>query len=178
MIIGVTGLMGSGKSTLCENIIKQDKSIKFINVDVVRGKLMKSNDFLEKISKSLEINITNRTSLNQQIYSNDLYMKKYKDILYSYLFNIISLYKNEDIVLVEWALIIKDNLIKKFDKLIIIDKSMDFIMNNVSFPDLTPIQIKERLMIQQNQFIDFSNIKIPYIIHKNIDTTIKFIKEK
>ena len=176
MIIGVTGLMGSGKTTLCREIIKNNPEIVYINVDELRSVLIEDSLFMENLSKLLNKNIKDRASLNEEIYSNEKSMNVYKTLLCKKLTDELSKYKSET-VLVEWALIIKDNLINMFDKLIIINFDTDYILKNRKFDDLSKEEVKRRLDIQSDQFLDFSDIGIPYLIHKDLEETINFIRE-
>lgn len=176
-LIGVTGLMGSGKTTLCKKIIKKFPQIKYINVDDVRNELIENEYFLREMSDILGKNIKNRQQLNELIYNNPMSMALYKTILYQKLFQTIKTFDDTDVILVEWALIIQDNLLCNFDKLIIINKDINDILNNVSFPDLPKEEVTKRLNLQKSQFEDFNNIGIDYKIYKDFEDTINFIGE-
>lgn len=175
-IIGITGLMGSGKTTLCKEIIKEMPNIKYIDVDNLRTELIENEFFLREISELSGRNINNRKQLNDLIYNDSMSMSFYKSILYQKLFNKIKSFNKDDIILVEWALIIQDNLFDKFDNLIIINKDIDYILNNVYFSDLSQEEVIKRLEIQKPQFKNIDKITIDYKIHKNLEDSINYIR--
>lgn len=175
--IGITGLMGSGKTTLCNELIKKNPDWIYINVDDIRTELLNNEYFLSEISELSGTYISNRKELNRVIYSSDSLMTFYKSVLYEKLFNKINACKETDVVIIEWALLIKDNLIEKLDKLIVINKNLDDILNNVYFSDLNKEEVIKRLTVQEKQFNDLEKIDIPYIIYNNIDETMQFIGE-
>lgn len=177
-LIGVTGLLGSGKTTLCKKIIENYPEIKYVNVDDIRAELSENTFFLREISELSNRIIIDRKSLNEAIYSDPFCMSFYKSVLYQKLFNDLKSFNNNDIILVEWALIIQDKLFDKFDKLIIINKDINTILENFSYSDLPKDEIIRRIKIQEEQFKDFNNLNISYIIYKNFEDTIKFIKEE
>lgn len=177
-LIGVTGLLGSGKTTLCKKIIENYPEIKYVNVDDIRAELSENVFFLREISELSNKIINDRKSLNEAIYSDSFCMSFYKSVLYQKLFSDIKSFNNNDIILVEWALIIQDKLSDKFDKLIIIDKDINTILKNFYYSDLPKEEIVKRLYMQNKQFKNFDKLKVDYIIYKNFIDTINFIKEE
>lgn len=173
MLIGITGLMGSGKTTLCNLLLQKDNSITYIDVDKFRHNLFNNKDYINELSNNLNKKIITYKDLNSVIYNDDNYMNIYKNILYKYLFNYINRISSK-LVIVEWALIIQDNLIEKFDKLIIVNTSIDDILKRNTFNDLSTDDVKLRLNLQLRNY-NIKNINISYTIHKNIDDTYKFI---
>lgn len=174
MLVGVTGLMGAGKTTLCNKIIELNKDIVYINADKFRHKLFLNKNYINELTFNLNIKITNYKELNNLIYKNDEAMQIYKSIFYKYLFNDLNTYSDK-IILLEWALILQDNLQDKFEKLIIVDRKREDILKTNIFPDLTTDEVLLRLDIQEKSLKN-CQITIPYIIHKDIDSTTKFIK--
>lgn len=173
MLIGITGLMGSGKTTLCNLLLQKDNSITYIDVDKFRHDLFNNKDYINELSNNLNKEIITYKDLNYIIYNNNNCMNIYKNILYKYLFNYLNKI-SEKLVIVEWALIIQDNLIEKFDKLIIVNTSIDDILKRNTFNDLSTDDVKLRLNLQLRNY-NIKNINISYTIHKNIDDTYKFI---
>jgi dephospho-CoA kinase len=173
-IIGITGYMSVGKSYVLSNLLSIiDKDYILVDVDIFRRKLLKENskyvDDLKKVI--LELNNFNEIDsviLNNYIYSNYDYMEEYKKILYKYLFDYIDSFQNK-LIFVEWALIINDNLINKFDKLIVIDSSYENRLNRLVDSDLGKEEVLRRFKLQEidnrEEILNISNED--YIIINN-----------
>ena len=163
-LIGITGGMSSGKTTLSKEILKLNNGYIYIDVDEFRRNLFYKEDYINKLKnikplrnyKNIDSNI-----LNKYIYTNDNYMQIYKDILYKYLFNYINSLDNK-IILIDWALIINDNLIDKFDKIIYLNVSEQIRYKRLINSDLTKEEIKTRFKLQEinNKQLNSPNIMI------------------
>ena len=104
-LIGITGGMSSGKTTLCNELVKLNPDYLYIDVDIFRRSLYSNKDYIKELkSEIIELNKWQNIDsniLNKYIYDNKNYMKKYKDILYKYLFNYIDGFDNKTIIIVE-----------------------------------------------------------------------------
>lgn len=140
-IIGITGSIGSGKS-YAVNIFKQickEKNIKaiFIDVDDVRRDILDK----EKI---------NRVELNKRIYTSKEEMEKYKNFINpkikKYLENQIN--TNDELIFIEWALLIEDNFFDIVDKIIMIDCKQNVQISRLENGDLGKENIIKRINLQ------------------------------
>lgn len=180
-LIGITGYMSVGKSYVLSNIlslIKEDYIL--IDVDIFRRKLLKEdikyiNDLKKIIPELSDYTEIDSIILNKYIYSNDKYMNDYKKVLYSYLFNYVDSFKDK-LIFMEWALIINDNLINKFDKIIIVDSSYDIRLNRLVNSDLSREEILRRFKIQEinNREDILHNSNVEYIVVRNNEHYINY----
>ncbi|MDD2519169.1 MAG: dephospho-CoA kinase [Bacilli bacterium] len=164
-IIGITGLMGSGKSTLVSelrNILPNP--VTFIDVDTFRRELIKDKDFFD----NLRIKITglnDYNDLNKLTYQNHEYMRIFKSELYKRLKEYILIQKG--LIIIEWALIIDDNLIDWFDQIIIINCSKEVILERLSNGDLLKEEIIKRLSLQlpfEKKIITLQKANKPFMV--------------
>lgn len=140
-VIGITGIIGSGKTTLT-NLLKQNLiGYKFIDVDIYRKKLLKENQEILDI-----LNIKDIKDLNSIIYKNKDKMNLYKKYLYQNLINYLSNIK--DPIILEWALLIDDGLDKYCDYVFILNCSKKVIIERLKKGDLKLNEIKKRISLQ------------------------------
>ena len=156
-LICITGGMSSGKTTLCKKILELNKEYEYIDVDVYRRNLYKNKEYIKELkSKIKELNKYDEIDslvLNKYIYNNEDNMNNYKNILYKYLFNYLTSFNNKTII-VDWALIVNDNLIDKFDKIIYLNISEDVRLNRLNDSDLEKEEIIRRFELQRISDID------------------------
>ena len=167
-LVGITGGMSSGKTTLCKELLKLNDYV-YVDVDDYRRSLYKDESYvreLKKIIKELkEYKEIDSIILNKFIYTNEVYMKKYKDLLYKYLFKYLD--SLEGTILVDWALILNDNLQDRFNKIIYLDIDEDTRLSRLSNSDLSREEILKRFELQR---IDLNKYKSNnLLIIKDID---------
>jgi len=151
-IIGITGSIGSGKS-YAVNIFKQickEKNIKaiFLDVDDVRRDILDK----EKI---------NRVELNKRIYTSKEEMEKYKKFINpkikKYLVNQIN--TSNELIFIEWALLIEDNFYDLVDKIVMIDCEQDVQISRLENGDLGKENIIKRINLQLRNSEKIEKIK-------------------
>lgn len=162
-LIGITGRIGAGKTTLAKKIATLKKEYIYINVDEFRYELYLKKTFkidLEKVIEPLkDYSNLNSEIINQYIYSNNEYMNHFKSILYKYLFDYIDTFKDR-VIIVDWALIINDNLMSKFDKVFYLDVPLDIRLKRFNKNDLPKAEIIRRDKIQRCNIEGLNIIKI------------------
>ena len=159
-LIGITGGMSSGKTTISNEIINLNPDYVYIDVDEIRRHLFYNRSFALKLKKIIpelkDYTEINSLILNKYIYHNNEYMKKYKELLYRYLFNYLDGFYNKTI-LIDWALILNDNLQDKFDKIVYVDASDEVRLERLKNSDLSKEDILKRFELQRinnlNEFI-------------------------
>lgn len=151
-LIGITGYIGAGKTTLALKLVKENKDYIYINVDEFRYELYKDNSFKEElevdISELKKYEYLDSNIINRYIYEDEEYMQHFKDILYKRLFAYIDTFKDKTII-VDWALIIKDNLAKKFEKIFFLDVPIDIRISRFTDEDLSREEIMKRDELQR-----------------------------
>lgn len=147
-IIGVTGIMGSGKTTLCKELMKKNQNMNYLNVDHFRLDLRNHNlDFQRELFDNIK-GLTNLEDINQYIYADDQNMAVYKNALYKQLCNYIDSQDNNQIILVDWALIIDDDLINNFDKIVLLTCSNETIYQRLDGAYWPLSEVKHRISLQ------------------------------
>lgn len=147
-IIGVTGIMGSGKTTLCKKLMEKDKDINYINVDNFRLDLRNNNlDFQNELFEKIK-GLTNLEDINKYIYTDDKNMSIYKNALYKQLHNHINNQDKNKIIIVDWALIIDDNLMHYFDKIVLLTCSDEEIYRRLDGAYWPLSEVKHRVSLQ------------------------------
>ena len=156
-LIGITGGMSSGKTTLCKKLIELNPDYIYVDVDDFRRNLYKNNEYIKELkSKIIELKKykeINSLILNKYIYYNEENMNNYKETLYNYLFKYLNGFNNKTI-LVDWALIVNDKLLDKFNKIVYLDISEDIRLSRLNGSDLSKDEILRRFELQK-----ISNIK-------------------
>ena len=151
-LIGITGGMSSGKTTISKDILKHIPDYIYVDVDIFRRNLYKNDTYILELKNVIpelkEYEEINSLILNKYIYSNEEYMKRYKEILYKYLFNYLDYFDNKTIIL-DWALILNDNLQDKFDKIIYVSASEETRLERLSASDLSKEDILKRFELQR-----------------------------
>ena len=171
-LIGITGGMSSGKTTLAKQLIELNPDFVYIDVDEFRRSLYGNSSYINELQLSItklkQYEKIDSLILNQYIYNDSEKMKQYKNILYKYLFEYIKSFSNKTII-VDWALIINDDLINKFDKIIYLDVSENVRLSRLKDSDLTKDEILRRFELQKiNNISDYESEKI-MIVGENMN---------
>lgn len=151
-LIGITGSMSSGKTTISKDIIKLHPDYIYIDVDDFRRNLFNNKDYINELKKIIpelkNYKEINSIILNKFIYTNDKYMYKYKSVLYKFLIDYINQFTNKTI-LMDWALILNDNMQNLFDKIIYVDASEKIRLKRLEKSDLSKEEILKRFKLQE-----------------------------
>ena len=151
-LIGITGSMSSGKTTISKDIIKLHPDYIYIDVDDFRRNLFNNKEYINELKKIIpelkNYKEINSIILNKFIYTNDKYMYKYKSVLYKFLIDYINQFTNKTI-LIDWALIINDNMQNLFDKIIYVDASEKTRLKRLEKSDLSKEEILKRFKLQE-----------------------------
>lgn len=181
-LIGITGGMAAGKSTLIERLKKEEGNYLFLDVDQFRRNLFNDNSYILELKKVIpELNGYEKVDsliLNKYIYENMEYMRLYKGILYKYLFSYLE-GLNKDVI-VEWALILQDNLFEKFSKVVYVSTAADVRLERLANSDLSLDDIKKRFALLENVNIkQYENLERFLVVDgENVDISLvkDFIK--
>lgn len=146
-IIGITGIMGSGKTTLCHKILSNNNEFVYVNVDNFRLDLRNNNPEFQKELLSKIKGLTNLEEINQFIYSDQKNMSIYKNTLYTHLQKYLNSLSSK-IIIVDWALIIDDNLTSFFDKIILLTCSNEEIYKRLDGAYWPLSEVKHRISLQ------------------------------
>lgn len=151
-LIGITGGMASGKTTLSKEILKNNQDFIYIDVDNFRRSLYQNKEYISELKDQIRelknYETIDSVVLNKYIYTDDKKMNKYKKVLYKYLFKTINQYQNKTI-LIDWALILNDNLEKYFDKIIYLDIKKETRLERLKKSDLSKEEILNRFSLQE-----------------------------
>ena len=169
-IIGITGGMASGKTTLANKILERHPDFIHIDVDKFRRKLFDNEDYVQELKNKIpelrKYEKINSMILNPLIYSSLEYMNQYKTILYSYLFQYIHTLQDKTILL-DWALILNDSLADYCNQVICLDISKEIRMDRLKGSDLSNEEIIARFILQD---FDFESLKgDKYLVLKEPD---------
>lgn len=151
-LIGITGGMSSGKTTISHDILKHNPDYIYVDVDIFRRSLYKNDSYILELKNIVpelkEYEEINSIVLNKYIYNNEEYMKKYKAVLYKYLFNYLNSFDNKTVI-VDWALILNDSLEDRFDKIIYVTASEQIRLERLNGSDLSKEDILKRFELQR-----------------------------
>lgn len=170
-LIGITGGMSAGKTTLSKQILQLNPNYVYIDVDIFRRNLFDNENYVNElkifISELRKYDKVNSLVLNKYIYANEQYMKQYKSVMYKYLKTYLKEFDNKTII-IDWALILNDNLQDMFDKIIYVNASDEVRMKRLDKSDLSEEEIKRRFELQKIEHIE-NYASETFLIVKNED---------
>lgn len=176
-LIGITGAMSAGKTTIAKKIMSHHPDFIYIDIDEFRRALYQNKAYVNELKEAIpalrpypEIN---SIILNKFIYHNDFYMQKYKDILYKYLNNYLNQFVNKTII-IDWALIFNDHLESIFDQIIYVEASIKTRLSRLHNSDLSESEILRRFKLQK--ISDWSNKDLSNVLFINNDSQPDFDK--
>lgn len=179
-LIGITGKMSSGKTTLIKKLKEVLPEYYYVDVDEYRRNLFSNEIYINRLKEVIPP-LKNHEKidsqiLNKYIYTDDLFMKKYKKVLYEFLFEYLNQIENKTVI-VEWALILNDNLEERFDKVVYVDATDEVRLNRLEGSDLTIEEIKKRFSLQSIDLTKHPNV---FIVdnnrHFNLDEIINYLE--
>ncbi len=178
-LVGITGGMSSGKTTLTKELMSFNSNYNYVDVDYFRRSLYKNKDYVKELKKIIkELNDYEEIDsiiLNKYIYTNADYMKKYKDLLYKYLFKYLD--GLEGTILVDWALILNDNLEDRFSKIIYLDIDKDTRLARLLDSDLSKEEILKRFELQRIDLNKYNNNNLLIVKDINVNEINDFINK-
>ncbi|MBT7902886.1 dephospho-CoA kinase [Candidatus Woesearchaeota archaeon] len=164
-VLGVTGSMSCGKSYACDQLeqIAKDSNIQVykVNFDLMRRDILGTNPKYESARQSLEDvfgpqirksdNSIDRTILSQLIYYDSNAMAQYGAQLAPHLKQYLDceLTDRSGIILVEWALLVEDQLLDLVNyNVLLVTCTHNAQMNRLKDGDLSQNEIKKRIAAQ------------------------------
>ena len=162
-ILGVTGNSGSGKSSVC-NIIKKINNTEIIDADKIVRELQDNKTiYYQKIVQTfgqeilLDNGLINRKILAEKIFTDKTEKEKLDKLTFKYVVdeirNRIETLKttNVDYIVVDAPTLIEANMIKMFDKIIVVTAEENIKINRICKRDeISRKQAIERLMSQND----------------------------
>ena len=171
--IGLTGGIGSGKTTICK--IFESLGIPIFNSDEYAKQLLKNNtQIIEKIKKTFGKNIVNKNRINKKkisqiIFSNKKKLKIINDIIHPVViegFNQWCEKQTTKYIIKESALLFESKTYRELDKIIWVEASENLRIKRVEKRDnRTKSEIKKII----NNQIHYKDVKtkIDYLINNN-----------
>ena len=171
--IGLTGGIGSGKTTICK--IFESLGIPIFNSDEYAKQLLKNNiQVIEKIKKTFGKNIVNENRINKKkisqiIFSNEKKLKIINDIIHPVViqgFNQWCEKQTTKYIIKESALLFESKTYTELDKIIWVEASENLRIKRVEKRDnRTKSEIKKII----NNQIHYKDVKtkIDYLINNN-----------
>ncbi|MCM8808855.1 MAG: dephospho-CoA kinase [Candidatus Omnitrophica bacterium] len=169
VVIGITGILGSGKTTITKILRKW--RYKVISCDEIVHKLWEKKSLLKKIKKILGKDIEKKGKIDKkkvrEIIFNDRDKKKeLENLLHPMVFDeikkeILDIKKNGGIIFIEIPLLFETKSEKLFDKIILVDAPRKKIIERLS----NKYSEKEIRNIWKNQLsLSYKKKKCDYII--------------
>ena len=170
--IGLTGGIGSGKSTVCK--VLKSLSIPIFNSDNIAKEIYKDKSVVTEIKKQIGITVNEDNSINKKmlsltIFNNKTKLQKLNKIIHPIVekeFDLWSQNQNKKMVIKESALLFESKSFKKLDKIIYVYASQKNRINRVIKRDLRTKAEVLKIISNQHKFADIKK-KVDYIIYNN-----------
>ena len=168
IVIGIVGLISSGKTTVCETI--SQNGFKVINLDILSHQIYESGSSAYKeIIKTWGKDVLDdqkqisRASLAEKVFvkgSNEI--SKLEKIVWPHLINMLEekliKYHNEEAIFVEGAKILNSDFVKYCDKIWCVISSIENIKNRIFLSSQDHNNLLERLKSQINEYTYLTGI--------------------
>tara|TARA_A100001037_G_scaffold144458_1_gene130639 strand:+ start:318 stop:926 length:609 start_codon:yes stop_codon:yes gene_type:complete len=168
IVIGIVGLISSGKTTVCETI--SQNGFKVINLDILSHQIYESGSSAYKeIIKTWGKDVLDdqkqisRASLAEKVFvkgSNEI--SKLEKIVWPHLTNMLEekliKYHNEEAIFVEGAKILNSDFVKYCDKIWCVISSIENIKNRIFLSSQDHNNLLERLKSQINEYTYLTGI--------------------
>ncbi|MCM8771655.1 MAG: dephospho-CoA kinase [Candidatus Omnitrophica bacterium] len=128
LVIGITGILGSGKTTVCQ--ILRNMGFKVISCDEIVHQLLEKKSIIKKIEKIFGKNVIlknkiDRKKLRKIIFENPKEKEKLENLLHPFVFKrinreILDTRKNGGIIFIEIPLLFETKSESLFDKIIVV----------------------------------------------------------
>ena len=180
-IIGLTGMSGSGKSTVCN--VFGERGFKIVDCDGIARKAAEIPEFLTEISERFSEKLLNSDgSLNRPeaarlIYHDENAKEKYQRIIFPYIiYNVIQAVKNSNsAVLLDAPTLFESKLDMICSAVVSVCADKNICAERIAVRDnITPEQAQSRLAAQHNE--EFFKENSDYLI-KN-DAAVEELNEK
>lgn len=170
--IGLTGGIGSGKSTVCK--VLKSLSIPIFNSDNIAKEIYKDKSVVTEIKKQIGVTVSEDNSINKKmlsltIFNNKTKLQKLNKIIHPIVekeFDLWSHNQNKKMVIKESALLFESKSFKKLDKIIYVYASQKNRINRVIKRDLRTKAEVLKIISNQHKFADIKK-KVDYIIYNN-----------
>lgn len=160
LILGLTGNIGCGKSTLSNIFIKNN--IKIIDADIISRKIFEDEKLLQDVFDTFGESIKcsdgslNRKALGNIVFNDDNKLKKLNSLthprIYDNIKNKIKTLRNEEIVVVDAALLIEGEFLSLVDKLAVITCDLEVQIKRIQKRDnISKEEVMNRINSQMNQ---------------------------
>ena len=173
--VGITGNIGSGKSTFAKFL--SEKRYPVIQADEISKEILLNDPLAKKKiikefgANTFQGNIINTRYLSEQVFSDIQRLKKINSILHPLVrkkIDVITaeLFRTNDIVFIEAALIFESKLTKMFDYIVLITSEMNVRLNRAmiknklsekDFSNRNKNQIDDKKKIKNSDFVFTNN---------------------
>ena len=170
--IGLTGGIGSGKSTVCK--VLKSLSIPVFSSDIIAKGIYKDKSVVTEIKKQIGVTVNEDNSINKKMLSLTIFndktkLQKLNKIIHPIVekkFDLWCLNQNKKMVIKESALLFESKSFKKFDKIIYVYASQNNRIKRVKKRDSRTKADVLNIISNQHKFIDIKK-KVDYIIYNN-----------